>query len=299
MAFDINSINSTVVKLFKQGAMLPAVMAATAVGITSSNLLTDIVFFLRYPDRGGKALAKIETSLINEWLAIQKEIEELFKHVPSTPTSSSDRPWMDIAWAEQKRWSTIADGEKGTDVDEQYFMAAPYFGDITHADGVGATPGNNPDWCSAFVNWCLHRAGYSHTGHGGNGSFGKRSKWHFKALKEPRVGCVMLVGKGSRSSHVAFLSRFEKLPKGNMKLPYELVWGSQRLYLLGGNQKDNKKMRVCEKRFYPEYKIFPHKGIDGKVTSPYLWPLRTTASCTITSVPSAHQHFCGHNPASV
>jgi len=294
MAFDLNSIPSTVLNLFKGGSTLfLAVSAAATVGINSSNTLTDIVFFLRYPERGGKPLTKNDTALIKEWLEIQREIENILSRIAINDSPSGTGPlWMQYANQERKRWESIVETE--VDIDEQYFMASPFFGATRHTDGQAARDGTNIHWCAAFVNWCLHRSGYSHTGNGSNESFRKRSKWHFNALKEPKKGCVILLGhskNGTRSNHVAFLDSWKKLPSGSNEIGDTWISGAKRLKLLGGNQGD----RVKVKNYY-EKKIYAAKGLNG-VTSPYLWPLRGPDTCSIASVPTKSGHFCGCNPA--
>ena len=85
--------------------------------------------------------------------------------------------WLQVAQAERNHWDDAIAGmsaaqrsiaEFHMSRDEQYFMASPYFGGRVKDPGV--IPSNNMrlDWCAAFVNWCLHRAGYSHTGNAGD-----------------------------------------------------------------------------------------------------------------------------------
>ena len=174
--------------------------------------------------------------------------------------------------------------EESTDMDESYFAASPRWGNVTHDLGVG--PGRqNRDWCAAFVNYCLHRAGFSHTGSAGAGSFAKRSHWSFNSLEEPRVGCVIVLG-ARPGSHVGFLANVTSLPtnpRGDVEVR-ELPRAG--VLLLGGNQ----SQRVCEKRF--RRSLVSARGNNG-VVSPYFWPLQGAANCNI-SFPTARSHGCNY-----
>jgi len=87
-------------------------------------------------------------------------------------------------------------------------------------------------WCSAFVNWCVKRAGVLGTNSAAAISW---LKWGV-ALEEPREGCVVVLRQkikgadketgSSSGNHVAF---FQKLEGG-------------RIFLLGGNQSDSVKV---------------------------------------------------------
>lgn len=213
-------------------------------------------------------------------------------------------PWMEIARREMmnnwRRGNTVIGEDDGT-TDEGYFAATPYFGGKEQM--AGRLPGkHSPHWCSAFVNYCLHTAGYSHTGSAGAISFVKRD-WTFKALEKPERGCVIVVTKGSLE-HVAFLDSWEDLPEkpnGNVK-PGDM----KGVRLLGGNQfqwvnadgsawekGDAKKGRsktdsLNTKTF--AWEMQSARGTTATV-SPYLWPMRGSASCNC-AIPTDHPHQC-------
>ena len=73
-------------------------------------------------------------------------------------------------------------------------------------------------WCSAFVNWCITKAGLT-----GTNSLAARSwlNWGEK-LQEPAVGSVVILQRGSESwqGHVGFVFDYDK----------------QYIHVLGGNQ---------------------------------------------------------------
>ena len=131
------------------------------------------------------------------------------------PSGAGEPSWIGVAREEMLHWDHAREGmsarqrgttEQHTTMDETYFGAAPRWGNVTHEIGVG--PGReNRDWCAAFVNYCLHRAGFSHTGSAGAGSFARGHLWSFEALTEPRVGCVIVLGPGA-GSHVGFFGPY-------------------------------------------------------------------------------------------
>ncbi len=201
--------------------------------------------------------------------------------------------WMGVARLEMRRWILerskmtalqMGKAEEYTDMDEAYFAASPRWGNVTHDLGEG--PGRqNRDWCAAFVNYCLHRAGFSHTGSAGAGSFARRASWSFDALLEPRVGCVIVLG-ARPGSHVGFLADVRSLPtnpRGDVEVR-ELPRAG--VLLLGGNQSQT----VCERRF--RRSLVSARGMNG-VVSPYFWPLQGGVNCNI-SFPTARPHGCNY-----
>ncbi|MET1414697.1 hypothetical protein ABVF61_20665 [Roseibium sp. HPY-6] len=202
-------------------------------------------------------------------------------------------PWMDVALREREtNWlnddgSAVVEGD--TRVDEGYFEACPYMGKRawerkkSHERDL-----ENDHWCSAFVNFCLHTAGYSHTGSTGAFSFLHRRRWRFQALDEPKRGCVIVMKHNKKKwHHVAFLDEVGDLPsnpKGDI---------NSKKYdgytILGGNQGGNS---VNSKEFY-NWTFYDAKDQYGN-RSPYLYPLRGTedANCNV-ELPTAAPHFCG------
>ncbi len=226
------------------------------------------------------------------------------KQTPARPPQSEIAPqvglgglngasWMGIARHEMNGWDQERSGmtaaqqqatEEFTDVDESYFAASPRWGNVTHDIGVGPGRGNR-DWCAAFVNYCLHRAGFSHTGSAGAASFAKRHLWSFDSLEEPRVGCVIVLGERP-GSHVGFLADVTGLPTNPQAdvAVRDLPRGGVRL--LGGNQ----MQRVCENTY--RRSLLSARGDNG-VISPYFWPLQGTPNCNI-SFTTARAHGCSY-----
>jgi len=222
--------------------------------------------------------------------------------VPSPATGSGPK-WMRVAESQMLRWdreiaSWGADRNRGAaedylDWDEAYFAASPMWGSETHEPGlipeVNSTT-RNWMWCAAFVNYCLHRAGYSHTGSAGARSFLMKGWWHFRALDNPRRGCVVVVGRGSSAQHVAFLDTVDGLPSN----PRENVTGhGQRYRLLGGNQghavTGGRRGHRISRRWYRST-LFAATDAHGN-KSPYLWPEVGPGRCNI-QVPTERRHYC-------
>jgi uncharacterized protein (TIGR02594 family) len=217
---------------------------------------------------------------------------------PRAPTlgPAGDAPWMQIAEAQMQRWDAEIAGlpperravaERHLDWDEEYFAAAPYWGGRVHNVGDRPSTDRSPHWCAAFVNYCLHRTGYSHTGSAGAGSFVARGRWRFQALTSPRRGCIAVVGGGS-PAHVAFLWEFRGLPddpRGDVENDRSVV-----VKLLGGNQSQRVKISNEGRNLLA--------ATDSRgVRSPYLWPEIGEATCNV-DVPTARPHFCYHVHAS-
>lgn len=89
-------------------------------------------------------------------------------------------------------------------------------------------------WCSAFVNWCMTRAGVK-----GTGSAAARSwlSWGHP-LEEPRRGCVAVLSRDG-GGHVGFYLR---------------TVGSQ-IHLFGGNQNNMVGVRAYDRSRLLGYRI--------------------------------------------
>jgi len=75
-------------------------------------------------------------------------------------------------------------------------------------------------WCSAFVNWCISKAGLRGT----NNAAARSWLTYGQALSSPRPGCIVILWRGSPSSWKGHVGFFEGFDVGN------------RVRLLGGNQ---------------------------------------------------------------
>jgi len=69
MSFDPKMLPSTVQAAFRQGPLAWALVVESClrVGIEDPGKLTDIVFYLHHPERNGRSLLPVETTLIKQW----------------------------------------------------------------------------------------------------------------------------------------------------------------------------------------------------------------------------------------
>jgi uncharacterized protein (TIGR02594 family) len=157
-----------------------------------------------------------------------------------------------------------------------------------HNVGERPSTDKSPHWCAAFVNYCLHRAGYSHTGSAGAGSYKVPGRWRFRALSSPRRGCVAVVG-GASPAHVAFLWDWSGLrdnPRGDVENGTNVT-----ITLFGGNQ--SQRITIGDD---PRNLLAATDSHGNR--SPYLWPEIGEATCNI-DVPTVRPHFCYHTHPSV
>lgn len=100
----------------------------------------------------------------------------------------------------------------------KYFSATNMI--LKRSDGSDLSNDNTP-WCSAFVNWCLLKAGYLGTRNAAAISW-DQSKWG-DVLDEPRYGAIAVIKQGG-GHHVGFYVSTVKIKE------------SSRIVMLGGNQ---------------------------------------------------------------
>ena len=68
-------------------------------------------------------------------------------------------------------------------------------------------------WCSAFVNWCMLKAGLSYT----KSSVARSWLQWGETIREPRIGCVVVLKRGTKSwqGHVGFWVGKNQILGGN------------------------------------------------------------------------------------
>ena len=235
------------------------------------------------------AIPKNPTAKLPSWVPKPTEPRELLEK------TRGKAPWMKYAVQELNWWdkeiATWTDKEKiacpelHMSRDEEYFQASPYFGGGVQPRGTLPKNSLRRHWCAAFVNWCLHTSGHSHTGAASAHSFVKRRLWRFHALDKPVRGCVAVIGKeGERANHVAFIWDHKNMPE-NPGGPVK-IRGKRRLWILGGNQRGE---RVTIR---PEWgRLMSCKG-HNNVVSPYLWPIVGKGEVCDHGPPSEGPHFC-------
>ena len=101
----------------------------------------------------------------------------------------------------EPKWLQIARGELG-----QHEISGsrdnPRIVEYHKATSLGASDDETP-WCSAFVNWCMQKAGQPST----RSALARSWLKYGKGLASPQLGCIVVFWRGSPTSsqgHVAF-----------------------------------------------------------------------------------------------
>jgi uncharacterized protein (TIGR02594 family) len=172
----------------------------------------------------------ISTSGDGYWLRVKKgKLEGWCAHKYLQPAvaepAASAPPWMAIATAEI--------GVKEFPGNQENPRILEYL----HSTNLGA-PFQSSDetaWCSAFVNWCMERAGYE-----GTDSAWARSWLNWgKPLSKPRAGCIVVLSRGEASGHVGFY----------------VSQSSNGIKMVGGNQSN----QVCVST-YPKSRLLGYRA---------------------------------------
>jgi uncharacterized protein (TIGR02594 family) len=101
----------------------------------------------------------------------------------------------------------------------------------------GEADRDSTPWCSAFVNWCLARAGFEGTDSGWARSW---AEWG-EAIEAPRLGAIAVWARGRSSAD-------EPVVTGHVAFVVEDLGDS--LLVLGGNQSDRVCLKTYPKRGY-------------------------------------------------
>lgn len=165
-------------------------------------------------------LTRLGVSADGKWLKVRHDkrigwaASKYLQPVPASPRKA------------KYAWYDIARGELGVQEDTgpgSNPRVLEYLRSTTLEDGAAST--DETPWCSAFVNWCVERAG-----HAGTDSAWARSwlTWG-KATTKPTAGCVVVLRRLVDSGHVGFF----------------VSATATHVRILGGNQSN----RVCELDF--------------------------------------------------
>lgn len=105
MAFDPKKLPPAVYATFQQGPMAWALVVEKAIvaKIHDLNKLTDIVFYLHYPERIGKPLKPHESALINKWKGFRALIKPRHEQMMRIGRSSGTTDHMDAPFASLDR----------------------------------------------------------------------------------------------------------------------------------------------------------------------------------------------------
>lgn len=133
-------------------------------------------------------------------------------------TADSDSTWPPTlvpVSTDEPEWLKIARRELGT-TEIPGSKDNPRIVEYHTACALHATDDETP-WCSAFVNWCLRKAGKTGTRNAMARSF---LEWGTK-MDRPRIGCIVVFSRGAApAGHVAFCVGID----------------GDRIKVLGGNQ---------------------------------------------------------------
>lgn len=115
------------------------------------------------------------------------------------------------------KWMEFARGELGVrDFPGPKFEARV----LEYLNTTGLEPNNDEtSWCSAFVNWCIGRAGLVGTN---NATARSWLNWG-REIAQPEPGCVVVLSREQPSSWKGHVGFFDSIQDGRIKL-------------LGGNQ---------------------------------------------------------------
>jgi uncharacterized protein (TIGR02594 family) len=198
------------------------------------------------PSTAGKVLARLAVDDVIEKLGDSddgKWIKFLFNggeawsskrylaKVPYIPALDEDFPWMDIAQAELGVSEVPGAGNNP--------RVLEYLQSTTNLSR-SATSRDETPWCSAFVNWCLEKAGYERTK---NALARSWLSWG-QPIETPRRGCIVVFQRERTFGHVGFY----------------LEETDTHVKVLGGNQQ-NLETRIFEvsEKYYPKSELLGYR----------------------------------------
>jgi uncharacterized protein (TIGR02594 family) len=138
---------------------------------------------------------------------------------PVAPEGAGAFPWIPIALAELGQAEVPGPGSN------------PRIVEYLRSTSLNRTEASRDEtaWCSAFVNWCVERAGFAGT----DSAWALNWQHWGRPSDPPRIGCITVITRDPDCGHVGFY------------LGEKLVEGARRVTLLGGNQGN----RVCAADF--------------------------------------------------
>lgn len=146
----------------------------------------------------------------------------------------SAQDWMDVARQEAARPAHERSEWPGGAANPrilEYFRVGTAWREVTQ---------DETDWCAAFVNYCLVKAGHAGTGSPGARSFFHNRHGRFQRLDGPKPGCVVVIRRAPFDDPA--------WAEGPGHVGFFLSGTETRVRLLGGNQGNT----VCEKDFLIE-----------------------------------------------
>ena len=121
-------------------------------------------------------------------------------------------------WADRNDWEAWVRKKQAAGVNIPMTKPSNLLKYFLDGEGRGAND-EGFEWCAAFVNWCLRKAGINGANHA---AVSQWRNWGGR-LTEPRVGAIMLIPRGkSNYGHIAFVDREDgkwKMLGGNQAAP--------------------------------------------------------------------------------
>jgi Uncharacterized protein conserved in bacteria (DUF2272) len=183
MEFSFSGFPQSVLNALRSGRESTAVKLAIALGYRNENELTDLVFFVRHPERNGRALSRNEPNyreLSAEWVAIRNSLVQPLlasPAPPSTPPTPAPLPsytcsvqWPPARVAALRKnivsiamaaWSQWNKGQLKEWEPSAFNRLIEYW-----QVGVGLSPSQassharaKTHWSAAFISWVMRQAG--------------------------------------------------------------------------------------------------------------------------------------------
>lgn len=181
----------------------------------------------------GDVVDAIETSAEGYWQKIKHggevgwaSLKYLQPYMPEAPVAAFS--WFDIAMQELERGVSEVPGSGANPRIVEYLRSTSLDGAMAASDETA--------WCSAFVNFCVEKAGFA-----GTDSAMARSWLHWgRATDTPVTGCIVVFERGAPpSGHVAFfISR-----------------GDSTVKVLGGNQGNRVSIKDYDKSLVLGFRV--------------------------------------------
>jgi len=145
----------------------------------------------------GSSVELLSTSSDGLWRSVRRGTKAgwafakyLAKEDESSPVVELEEfPWMPIATSEKGQKEVPGAGNNPRIV--EYLKS-------TDLDSVSASK-DSTFWCSAFVNWCVEKAGFA----GSNSAWARSWLNWGRSVSRPRRGCIAVFSRGT-GGHVAF-----------------------------------------------------------------------------------------------
>lgn len=189
--------------------------------------------------RKGDVVEKLELSADGKWIrhksgwSSKSYLQKVGESAP--PPTPSDMPWF-----------PIADHEFGVieyPGNQHNPRVLEYLSTVTNISEYWRSQDETP-WCSAFVNWCVEKAGYQGTKSAVSTSW---LGWG-RAIEKPVKGCIAVFSREGGGGHVGFY--FDETP----------TLSETYIRILGGNQEHmNTGIGAVNLTHYPKSRLLGYR----------------------------------------